>query len=83
MKVARIEIKQTVTFKPSRLLNPPKIIQWSWHVIGMNGRKLGWTGETYTKRSHCIKALIAIIDPFARGIPVFEVTGKKKTPIVL
>ena len=79
MKVHRIEIEQIVTFKPSRLIKPPKTVQWYWHAIARNGRKLGWTGETYTKRAHCISALDAIAAPFMRGIPVYEVSADGKT----
>ena len=68
MKVHHIELRPTRTKKG---------IQWAWHAIARNGRKLGWTGEKHTRREHCVEAMHAVTDCFNRGIVVreFDVRG--------
>lgn len=53
--------------------------QWYWRALARNGRELGWTGEQHISRAHCLKALIAVVAPFMRGIPVYEVSADGKT----
>ena len=44
--------------------------EWAWHALARNGKKLGWSGESYTRRSACIVAMEAVTDARRRGIPV-------------
>ena len=44
--------------------------EWAWHAVARNGRKLGWSGESYTRRAACIAAMEAVTDADKRGIPV-------------
>ena len=66
MKVHRIEI--------FAVLHERKFVkmrrEWCWHALARNGRKLGWSGESYTRRSACIVAMEAVTDARRRGIPV-------------
>ena len=44
--------------------------EWAWHALARNGKKLGWSGESYTRRSACIAAMEAVTDAYKRCIPV-------------
>ena len=44
--------------------------EWCWHALARNGRKLGWSGESYTRRAACIAAMVAVTDADKRGILV-------------
>ena len=46
--------------------------EWAWHAVARNGRKLGWSGESYTRRSACIAAMVAVTDAVRRGILVVD-----------
>ena len=65
MKIHRIEVFPIVYQsggKPRR--------EWAWHALARNGRKIGWSGESYTRRSACIAAMVAVTDAVRRGILV-------------
>ena len=65
MKIHRIEVFPIVYQsggKPRR--------EWCWHALARNGRKIGWSGESYTRRSACIAAMVAVTDAPRRAIPV-------------
>jgi hypothetical protein len=68
VKVARVNLKKA-----------PR--GWSWHAIARNGRRLGWTGEAHKTRLHCIRALVAVVAPFERGIPVYEMQRGEEVEI--
>ena len=44
--------------------------EWCWHALARNGRKIGWSGESYTRRAACIAAMVAVTDAVRRGILV-------------
>ena len=44
--------------------------EWAWHALARNGKKLGWSGESYTRRSACVAAMVAVTDAPRRAIPV-------------
>ena len=44
--------------------------EWAWHALARNGKKLGWSGESYTRRSACVEAMEAVTDADKRGILV-------------
>ena len=44
--------------------------EWAWHAVARNGRKLGWSGESYTRRAACIAAMVAVTDADKRRILV-------------
>ena len=82
MRVVRVEIHRR-TAPTGKGQHKSKLAEWSWHAIARNGRKLGWTGEAHVKRAHCIAALVAVVDPWERGIPVVEVDKAGKRTALL
>ena len=65
MKVHRIEV-----FPFWRVHEGKPRREWAWHALARNGRKLGWSGESYTRRAACIAAMVAVTGADNRGIPV-------------
>jgi len=66
MKVHRIEIFAVLHERQFGKIRR----EWCWHALARNGRKIGWSGESYTRRSACIAAMQAVTGADNRGIPV-------------
>jgi uncharacterized protein YegP (UPF0339 family) len=66
MKVHRIEIFAVLHERKFGKIRR----EWAWHALARNGRKLGWSGESYTRRAACIAAMVAVTDAHRRGILV-------------
>ena len=66
MKVHRIEIFAVLHERQFGKIRR----EWCWHALARNGRKLGWSGESYTRRAACIAAALAVTDAHWRGILV-------------
>jgi len=67
MKLHRIEVFPILMPRG----HPDKLCkEWCWHALARNGKKLGWSGESYTRRAACIAAMVAVTDAHRRGILV-------------
>ena len=66
MKLHRIEIFAVLNERKFGKIRR----EWAWHALARNGRKLGWSGESYTRRAACIVAMEEVTDAHKRGIPV-------------
>ena len=66
MKIDRIEIFAVLHEREFGKMRR----EWAWHALARNGKKLGWSGESYTRRAACIAAMEAVTDATRRGIPV-------------
>ena len=66
MKIHRIEIFAVLNERQVGKIRR----EWAWHALARNGRKLGWSGESYTRRVACIVAMEEMTDAHKRGIPV-------------
>ena len=66
MKIHRIEIFAVLHERKFGKIRR----EWAWHALARNGKKLGWSGESYTRRATCIVAMEEVTDAHKRGIPV-------------
>ena len=66
MKIHRIEIFAVLNERKFGKMRR----EWCWHALARNGKKLGWSGENYTRRAACVAAMQAVTGADNRGIPV-------------
>ena len=65
MKVNRIEVFPVLNERGDKGRR-----EWAWHALARNGKKLGWSGESYQRKAACIAAMLAVTDAHRRGILV-------------
>ena len=66
MKIHRIEIFAVLHERKFGKIRR----EWAWHALARNGKKLGWSGESYQRKAACIAAMVAVTDAPRRAIPV-------------
>jgi len=66
MKIHRIEIFAVLNERKFGKMRR----EWAWHALARNGKKLGWSGESYQRKAACIAAMLAVTDATRRGILV-------------